>query len=307
MTTGVLGALGGKFAERWAATLALPGLLYVAVAVLASVLGQRPWYPASEVRRRLAAIAAGSAGHGPGVVLLAVFGVLACAAGAAVAARGLGGLVERAWLVEGDPDATGPVGWLTRRRRARYRSAARAADSAHLAAARARRSAETERRQALVRRAERAYAVRNRISLREPCRPTWIGDRLAAAEARVHETYDLDLVSAWPRLWLVLPDGARSDLDRARAAFSAAAQLVAWAAGYAVLAVWWWPAAVIGCAVGVAGWLRGRAATEVLALLVESVVDVHGAELARALGFECPQRLTRAVGEQVTKALRKNT
>ncbi|MGV4986351.1 hypothetical protein ACVB8X_09320 [Streptomyces sp. NRAIS4] len=307
MTTGVLGALGGKLAERWATALALPGLLYVAVAVLAAALGQHPWYPAPEAHRRLAATAAGTAGHGPGAVLLAVFMLLACAAGAAVTARGLGGLVERAWLIEGDPDATGPVAWLIRRRRARYRTAAHAAHGAHLAAARAGRSAGPDERQALIRRAERAYAVRNRISLREPCHPTWIGDRLAAAEARVHEAYDLDLVSAWPRLWLVLPDGARSDLHQARAAFSTAAQLIAWAGGYAVLAVWWWPAAVVAGAVGVAGWWRGRATAEVLALLVESVVDVHGAGLARALGFECPQRLTREVGEQVTKSLRKDT
>ncbi|MFJ8361770.1 hypothetical protein [Streptomyces sp. NPDC093984] len=306
MITGVLGSLGGKLAERWAATLALPGLLYVAVAMLASALGQHPWYPVPEARRRLAAMAAGTGGHSPVAVLLTVFMVLACAAGAAVTARGFGGLVERLWLMEGDPDTIGPVAWLARRRRAKYRSAARAADSAHLAAARAARS-DTAGRQALIRRAERAYGVRNRISLREPCHPTWIGDRLAAAEARVHETYDLDLVSAWPRLWLILPDGVRLDLHQARAAFSAAAQLIAWAAGYAVLAVWWWPAAVLGCAVGAAGWWRGRAAAEVLALLVESVVDVHGAELARALGLECPQRLTRAVGEQVTKSLRKDT
>ncbi|MER6066357.1 hypothetical protein ABT167_35370 [Streptomyces sp. NPDC001792] len=90
--------------------------------------------------------------------------------------------MERLWLMEGDPDATGPVAWLNRRRRAKYPSAARAANSAHLEAARAARSA-TDGPRALIRQAERAYAVRNRISLREPCHPTWIGDRLAAAES----------------------------------------------------------------------------------------------------------------------------
>ncbi|MEV7373368.1 hypothetical protein AB0O51_21170 [Streptomyces sp. NPDC090301] len=56
--------------------------------------------------------------------------------------------------------------------------------------------------------------ARNQIALTRPARPTWMGDRLIAADARGHRTYRIDLVSAWPRLWLLLPDTAHAESRR---------------------------------------------------------------------------------------------
>jgi hypothetical protein len=55
---------------------------------------------------------------------------------------------------------------------------------------------------------------RNAIALAPPTRPTWMGDRLAAVDARINQEYHLQLV--WPRLWLVLPDTARAEIRTRR-------------------------------------------------------------------------------------------
>ncbi|MEK8169407.1 hypothetical protein NKH77_05185 [Streptomyces sp. M19] len=61
---------------------------------------------------------------------------------------------------------------------------------------------------------EALTAARDRIALAEPRRPTWMGDRLLAVAVRVRDTYDLDLATAWPRLWLVVPPGAGANWSR---------------------------------------------------------------------------------------------
>ncbi|MCD2469045.1 hypothetical protein MBT42_36540 [Streptomyces sp. MBT42] len=55
-----------------------------------------------------------------------------------------------------------------------------------------------------------------------------MGDRLIASDARVHRTYRIDLVSAWPRLWLLLPDTAHAEVQAARSALTASTRRAAW-------------------------------------------------------------------------------
>ncbi|MFE2722571.1 hypothetical protein [Kitasatospora sp. NPDC059327] len=68
-----------------------------------------------------------------------------------------------------------------------------------------------------------------------PARPTWIADRVRAMDLRVLAAHELDLESAWPRPWLVLPDAARTELRTARSAYDEAAGLDAWSLPYLVL------------------------------------------------------------------------
>ncbi|WP_433205407.1 hypothetical protein ACQP1G_17950 [Nocardia sp. CA-107356] len=137
-------------------------------------------------------------------------------------------------------------------------------------------------------------------------RPTWIGDRLRGLDIRVSTRYRIDLSVVWPRLWFTLPEDARTELSAAHDSYTGAARLFGWASLYLVIGAWWWPAVLIAAAAATAAWLQARSATATLADLAEAAVDLYGAELARKLGLTCPDRLTPALGEEVTELLRKD-
>jgi hypothetical protein len=149
-------------------------------------------------------------------------------------------------------------------------------------------------------------AACTRICLVEADRPTWIGDRLRAADERIHHTYRLDVSAAWPRLWLLIPETARTELTAAHDSYTAAARLAGWGLLYLAVGAWWWPALVIAAATEITAWIRARAATTVLADLVETTVDLYGAELARQLGITCPSLLTPDIAHAITIAVRKD-
>jgi len=148
----------------------------------------------------------------------------------------------------------------------------------------------------------------NRLALAEPGRPTWMGDRIYAVESIARHRYGLDLTFGWPRLWLVLPDTTRAELNGAHSVFAAAVATGTWALPYLVLGVLWWPAVLIAAAVGLTGWARARAAVTDLTALAEAAVDLHGRALAAALGVANPEQdgpLTIDEGEKATDRMRK--
>jgi hypothetical protein len=103
----------------------------------------------------------------------------------------------------------------------------------------------------------------------------------------------------------VLPDNLRTDLSAAYDAYTASARLVGWALVYAFVGVWWWPSLVIATVTIVTGWIRGRACTAVLAVLIETAVDLHGRTLAIQLGIAGDGPLDSETGYKVTQSLRK--
>ncbi|MEU8758879.1 hypothetical protein [Streptomyces sp. NPDC048659] len=280
----LLSALGKGLAERWLQLLALPGALFTAVAAAASVLGHRhalDWRLLTGAAERLAA---GYERRPVSALLLAVALLLAGAA-VGLLARGLGALVERVWLLSGPRWL---VGWLVGRRRDRWTAENRAAT--------------------LGTAAERAAhaGARNAVALTEPARPTWIGDRLRGVGVRVRGQYGLDFAFAWPRLWLLLPEPCRADLIAAREALTGAAVRGGWGLLYLCLGVRWWPAALAGVALLVYARRLGRDAAGTLADLAESAVDLHAAELARALGEEPPAgRVPPRLGRRLSERFRK--
>ena len=126
------------------------------------------------------------------------------------------------------------------------------------------------------------------------------------ATQRIHTAYDLDLSSAWPRLWLVIPEAVRTELTAARDAYTAAARLTGWAMLYLLPALWWWPALPIAAAIAVTAWVRARTATAVLAELIEATVDLYGRDLATQLGIPTDGPLSREMGLAITTTLRKD-
>ncbi|MET8770597.1 hypothetical protein [Streptomyces sp. NPDC004658] len=126
---------------------------------------------------------------------------------------------------------------------------------------------------------------RDRIALARPVRPTYTGDRLAASVVRVGTRYGIDLAACRPRLWTVLPEDVRTDLRTVRTRFDTAVTGSVWAAGYAVLGCFWWPAAVAAVVTGLLARQRVPRAAAALAEHVEAAVDVHVRRLAEEIGL----------------------
>lgn len=295
--TKFLEALGGKLAERWLTLLLGPGVLLLSVAVAGVTLGQRHWHDTGLLLARLDRLSAQPALRSTGTLAFVLVGVLAASAGLGLAVTALGAAVERLWL------ATRPRR-LTARRRRRWDAEQEWFDRALLEAARVEGTPEAP---AAAARAREFNARRNRIGLAPPSHPFWLGDRIAAVDARVWESYRLDLTSAWPRLWLTLPEDVRAEIGTARGRLAAATRLVAWALAYLALGAVWWPSAVVGVVTAVTGWWRARAAGVSFAELAESAVDLHGRGLAESLGIPCAGTLTEDVGAEITTLLRKRT
>jgi hypothetical protein len=289
--------LGKQLVTRWTAALLLPGALFAAAVVLASVLGHGHAVDQRAVAAWWDGLAAGRAGGSGASLLIDAVAFLLGAAAAGLVAQSVGVLVAWTWSLTG----SGPVlRRLADRRRRRWERA----DAAVLAAERALLTDTGDT--ALRERTRRAIARRAAICLVEPARPTWVGDRLHATGGRVHRSYGIGLASGWPRLWLLLPDEARRELAAAQDGCAAGARLVGWGLLYAVLGAFWWRAVVVGLVALLTARYRARLSVAVYADLAEAAVDLYGRDLAVRLGLPCPDRLTREVGEQVTAVVRKD-
>lgn len=296
-----LDALGSKLAERWLAVLVLPGALFTATAGIAVTLGHTHWNQPDRLRRAASGVLAQSGGRDTTVIVVSLVVLAAVSTVAGLLVRAVGSGLERVLLTESANPLTRR---LVARRRRRWQAADERFEAALLAAGEARAAGEPDADERLAE-AERLNARRNRISLTRPARPFWLGDRFASVDRRVLTAYDLDLASAWPRLWLVLPDSVRGELHAVRTGWSAAVRLVAWGLAYLALGTLWWPAAVLGAAVVLTGRRRSRTTGAVFSDLIESTVDNQVRALAATLGFECAGPVTSEVGAAITELLRK--
>jgi hypothetical protein len=126
-------------------------------------------------------------------------------------------------------------------------------------------------------------------------------------ERRVWSEYRLDVATAWPRLWLVLPADVRSELRLAAGGWHRACVWATWAVVYAVVAVLWWPVVIPAVVLAGTAWARGRATMEYRAALVEAAFDTYGPRLAQALAVPLGPagRLTATSGAEVTARIAK--
>jgi hypothetical protein len=298
---GFLGELGQRLADRWLSLLVLPGALYLAVIAAASVLGQdrsldAPYLISQVTTWAKAPAAATAAGQ---VILVAA--VLAGAAGVGLAAQALGAVVENLSLAASWRRWPWPLrqlaGQLTDARRVRWNDAGLLYDGL-------RQEAEQPRREAEPRpdRGPRyaAYQTWRRISLTEPDRPTWCGDRMNAASVRVSRDLHISLAEVWPILWLHLPDQARSEISTARTALTQATTLGGWALLYAPLTGWWWPASAVSVILAVTAWRRIRIATDTYAHLLEAAIRLNLRTLAIQLGVTRGDLPPAALGDMIT-------
>jgi hypothetical protein len=292
------GELGKKLAEKWLSLVVLPGLLLVAEVLVAAELGHAHAVDLRLLTSRLTELGRRLSMQPATTIGLLVVAVLLLSAAAGLARQGASVLVQRVWLGLWPVWSTPLASRLVEKRRIRWRRAHRAYEEALMQ--------ERAAPPADVPSSAEFAAARNRIALTEPARPTWIGDRVHALDRRVKAEYGLDLATAWPRLWLVVPEVARAELRIARGSFDDAASLAGWSVLQLLLGLAWWPAVLIGLGVGTTSWWRSRLAIATLADLAEAVVDLYGRELAPLLGIATPDgRLTPDIGQTITRYLRK--
>jgi hypothetical protein len=139
----------------------------------------------------------------------------------------------------------------------------------------------------------------------EQVMPTRLGNVMRAAEARPFEWYGLDSVLCWSRLWLVLPDPAKAEVNATRADLEAAVTWGTWAAltvVWVIFTPWALLVALVACLFSYLA-LIGSAVR--FGELVNAVYDLYRGLLYDALGYARPQdkQSERDVGIALTQAL----
>lgn len=234
--------------------------------------------------------------------MLVLLATLLAAAGAGVAAQAWGSLIERVWLADGWQSWPPPL-----RRVAQARTDSRTQRWAAATQAYQERLDATSTQLAHPR-AEDASAVDlgaarravTRIAQEHPARPTWIGDRVHAAIARLDRDYRLDLVTILPHLWLTTPESTRTEITTARESLARAATLAGWSLLYLAVGALWWPGLFLAVAIGGTAWRRARTAADTYALLVEAAARVHTTDLATAVGIDHTGPLNQHTGWVLT-------
>lgn len=137
--------------------------------------------------------------------------------------------------------------------------------------------------------------------------PTRLGNILRTAERRPLEKYGLDAIICWSRLWLLLPETVKKDLQDARADLNNAARLWLWSILFlvwAALGAWWAiPLGILSALFAYYNWAIAAATT--YGDLIEASFDLHRQLLYQALGWKKPDdpNEERRVGQQLTDYL----
>ncbi len=119
--------------------------------------------------------------------------------------------------------------------------------------------------------------------------PTPLGNAVRASDCRVVRRFGLLPATAWPRLWLILPEDVKEELRTARGAVDTCVTTAIWGAGFAWFGFFAWWAAVAGVAVTVLTvwlWLPSRIAA--FADLIESGFELHRFALYEQLRLPPP-------------------
>jgi hypothetical protein len=139
--------------------------------------------------------------------------------------------------------------------------------------------------------------------------PTHLGNILRAAERWPADKYGLDAVICWPRLWLLLPDGAKNEISAARNGLDAGARVWLWSVLFLAWTVWAWWAALVAVLTAFLAYRWMLNAAETYGDLLESSFDVHRITLYKALRWPFPPNASEehAYGKQLTQYLSRGS
>ncbi len=297
------GELAKQLAGRWLSLLVIPGVLFLAAGWTGLSLHQADALDAHRLTGVAGDTATKIAGWPGSTQALAVVGLLLAAVAVGLVVQALVGPVRALCLGQWTGRALRRLaGSRTRHRQGRWRELYRERAALEMVHPAHDRTTEQQRR------IDQMAARTNQIAMAEPGSPTWMGDRMHALTQVATNRYGLDLTFGWPRLWLVLPDSVRAEINTAQSGYATAVFTIAWSLPYLALGVLWWPAALAGAVIAAAGRSRARAKITNLTELAEAALDVHGRSLAIALGVAAPTStgpLTADEGRHITDIARK--
>ncbi|NER83481.1 MAG: hypothetical protein F6K42_28800 [Leptolyngbya sp. SIO1D8] len=136
--------------------------------------------------------------------------------------------------------------------------------------------------------------------------PTCLGNLLRAAEQKSYDRYGLDTLVCWPRLWLLLPDSAKKELETARDNLNTNVRIWLWCLLFILWSFWnpWIiPIALVAASFVYYQWILPAAA--LYADLLEATFDLYRMELYKALRWPLPQSPAeeKSLGLQLTAYL----
>lgn len=141
------------------------------------------------------------------------------------------------------------------------------------------------------------------LPLPEDAMPTRLGNLLRAAERYPLERYGLDAIVCWSRLWLLLPDSVKKELQAARADLDAAARVWVWSLLFTVWGFWVWWLAPLGLLAAIWSYYSWAiSAAENYGELIRSSFDLYRKLLYDGLRWHLPEDPgeERRVGRELT-------
>lgn len=146
--------------------------------------------------------------------------------------------------------------------------------------------------------------------------PTRLGNILRAAEHKPLNKYGLDAVICWPRLWMLLPDGVKKDLQESRTDLNTAVNIWSWGilfCGWTIFAVTpnginiqeLWPL-FIGILTAYLAYSWALMTGKIYGEQIEASFDLYRQLLYQILRFDVPVNLVqeKESGKQLTHYLR---
>jgi hypothetical protein len=163
---------------------------------------------------------------------------------------------------------------------------------------------------------EQTNLARIRQSLREmptadvDLMPTRLGNLLRAAERQPLNKYGLDAIVCWSRLWMLLPDAVKKDLQEARTDLNTAARVWLWSilfCGWSLLGQSWWTTWPIAVGLISAWWAYQWAidAARTYGELIEASFDLYRHLLYQSIRWNLPPdpQVEYRVGGELTRYL----
>jgi hypothetical protein len=136
--------------------------------------------------------------------------------------------------------------------------------------------------------------------------PTRLGNLLRSAESYPSERYGIDAIVCWPRLWLVLPETTKKDLQSARADLDSSARTWLWCLMFMVWGIWvrWLaPLGFISAVFTYYCWATSAASN--YGELIRATFDLYRHLLYESLRWHLPANPDeeRRVGKELTEYL----
>jgi hypothetical protein len=135
--------------------------------------------------------------------------------------------------------------------------------------------------------------------------PTKLGNLLRVSELYSNRVYGLEILTVFPRLWLVLPEGVQTEISEARLYLDNMVKMVMLGIGlfiWSFINPWIIP---VGVLIIVWGYFRAAQAAETYGLMLRAAFDLYRFDLFKQLHLTPPESPVDeiAFGTKVTQAL----